>query len=289
MILNTFDFGFTSAAAAHVSGVASLLKGYNSDLWNDDIAYILRLSADDKGDPGWDSLYGWGRINAYEALKMIAMPNYVMHDETGNGSVYSSSQRTFYLCGVPNLADGPYAGYSREIRKDVTFAHPFDTVLGAWGRGPASNGYIPYGLNFGWLYSDIVEGSVTNAGMTVRTYVFELWDFGGDYVGYVPCTPSEATMAYTVVGVPSCYRICGDANGDYLVNIQDAVYLIDYVMIGGDPPVPLACGDANGDETVNVSDVVKIINYVFVGGDPPGDCSPGSPNWIDGDCCPFEE
>lgn len=29
------------------------------------------------------------------------------------------------------------------------------------------------------------------------------------------------------------------------------------------------CGDANGDGSVNVSDAVWIINYVFVGGDPP--------------------
>jgi hypothetical protein len=85
-----------------------------------------------------------------------------------------------------------------------------------------------------------------------------------------------------------CYGICGDANGDETVNVSDAVYIINYVFVSGPLPVPLACGDANSDGTVNVSDAVYIINYVFVGGGAPEDCSPGSENWIDGDCCPFE-
>jgi Dockerin type I domain len=81
---------------------------------------------------------------------------------------------------------------------------------------------------------------------------------------------------------------CGDANNDQAVNISDAVWIINYVFVGGDPPQPnLACGDANGDGQVNVSDAVWIINYVFVGGDPPGDCSPGDPDWIDGNCGVF--
>jgi outer membrane protein assembly factor BamB len=80
---------------------------------------------------------------------------------------------------------------------------------------------------------------------------------------------------------------CGDANSDGSVNVSDAVRIINYVFVGGDPPSPLACGDANSDGLVNVSDAVRVINYVFIGGDPPGDCAPGSLNWVDGDCGPF--
>jgi subtilisin family serine protease len=85
----------------------------------------------------------------------------------------------------------------------------------------------------------------------------------------------------------ACQGICGDANNDTDVNVSDAVWIINYVFVGGDAPQPiLACGDANGDTDVNVSDAVWIINYVFVGGDSPGDCVPGS--WGGDDCCPFE-
>lgn len=101
----------------------------------------------------------------------------------------------------------------------------------------------------------------------------------GDFI----YTTSETTQP----PAQTCQGICGDANDDTDVNVSDAVKIINYVFVGGDAPVPLACGDANNDGDVNVSDAVRIINYVFVGGDPPGDCSPGSVNWIDGDCCPF--
>lgn len=63
--------------------------------------------------------------------------------------------------------------------------------------------------------------------------------------------------------------ICGDVNGDGLVNASDVVYLINYLFIAGPPPVPLQTGDVNSDGSVNASDVVYLINYLFIGGPPP--------------------
>jgi len=65
--------------------------------------------------------------------------------------------------------------------------------------------------------------------------------------------------------------LCGDGNHDGQVNISDAVWIINYVFVGGNPPNPLDSGDANCDGTVNISDAVWIINYVFVGGNIPCD------------------
>jgi parallel beta-helix repeat protein len=65
--------------------------------------------------------------------------------------------------------------------------------------------------------------------------------------------------------------LCGDANNDKTVNISDAVYIINYVFIGGGPPIPLESGDSNCDGDCNISDAVWIINYVFVGGNDPCD------------------
>jgi hypothetical protein len=66
--------------------------------------------------------------------------------------------------------------------------------------------------------------------------------------------------------------ICGDVNIDSIVDVSDAVYIINYVFIGGNQPIPMESGDVNCDETVDVSDAVWIINYVFVGGPAPCDC-----------------
>ena len=65
--------------------------------------------------------------------------------------------------------------------------------------------------------------------------------------------------------------LCGDANADNSVNVSDAVYVINYVFSGGNPPNPLESGDSNCDGHCNVSDAVYIINYVFSGGSAPCD------------------
>jgi hypothetical protein len=68
---------------------------------------------------------------------------------------------------------------------------------------------------------------------------------------------------------------CGDANGDELVNVGDAVYLISYIFKNGPAPDPLCVGDANGDDSVNVGDAVYLITYIFKNGPAPvPDCCP---------------
>ncbi|NIP43533.1 MAG: hypothetical protein GWN61_17265, partial [candidate division Zixibacteria bacterium] len=67
----------------------------------------------------------------------------------------------------------------------------------------------------------------------------------------------------------------GDANCDCVVNVSDAVYIINYVFIGGNPPCFCIHGDTNCDGSVNVSDAVYIINYVFIGGNNPCEMGTG--------------
>lgn len=62
---------------------------------------------------------------------------------------------------------------------------------------------------------------------------------------------------------------CGDADGNSLVNISDAVYLISYIFGGGSAPNPLESGDCDCNELVNISDAVYLIAYIFGGGPAP--------------------
>jgi hypothetical protein len=103
------------------------------------------------------------------------------------------------------------------------------------------------------IYSgpDLVPGTVNNVVLTATSH-------------------SDST-AYAVDSLPIEIIIFnGDANNDGTINVSDAVWIINYVFIGGNPPIPhLLQGDANCDENINVSDAVFIINYVFIGGQPP--------------------
>jgi serine protease len=63
--------------------------------------------------------------------------------------------------------------------------------------------------------------------------------------------------------------VAGDANADEVVDLADAVYLLNYLFKGGPVPEPLASGDVNDDCTIDVADVVCLLNYLYQGGDAP--------------------
>ncbi len=63
----------------------------------------------------------------------------------------------------------------------------------------------------------------------------------------------------------------GDANGDWNVDVGDAVYLINYTFkFGAPPPDPRWRANVNADDNINVGDAVYLINYIFKGGERPG-------------------
>ncbi|NVO20552.1 MAG: S8 family serine peptidase [Bacteroidetes bacterium] len=67
-------WGGTSQATPHVAGLAALLKAQDNSRTPAEIKNILQKTAEDQvGDPsedtfGWDQYYGFGRVNAYDAL-----------------------------------------------------------------------------------------------------------------------------------------------------------------------------------------------------------------------------
>ena len=58
----------TSMAGPHVSGVVTLMRAANPDIDVDTIKEILLQTSRDEGAPGEDNDYGWGCIDAYEAV-----------------------------------------------------------------------------------------------------------------------------------------------------------------------------------------------------------------------------
>jgi hypothetical protein len=64
---------------------------------------------------------------------------------------------------------------------------------------------------------------------------------------------------------------CGDADGSGDVDIDDVVYLINYIFSGDPPPDPYESGDADCSGAVDIDDVVWLINYIFSGGNAPCD------------------
>ena len=66
--LNYESFSGTSASAPHVSGVAALVLDADPSLSAKDVKKILYATATDLGEPGRDTLFGWGLVNAKGAV-----------------------------------------------------------------------------------------------------------------------------------------------------------------------------------------------------------------------------
>lgn len=63
--------------------------------------------------------------------------------------------------------------------------------------------------------------------------------------------------------------IRGEVNGDGMVDIGDAVYLLAFLFSNGPEPMPVAAGDVNGDGMTDVADAVYLLAYQFSNGPEP--------------------
>ncbi len=83
----------------------------------------------------------------------------------------------------------------------------------------------------------------------------------------VPDAGVSTSFGYTVE--EGYNYLNGDANRDETVNIEDAVFVIQYIFAGGPAPSPEPAGDADCDGAVNIQDAVHLVNYIFKGGESP--------------------
>lgn len=72
------------------------------------------------------------------------------------------------------------------------------------------------------------------------------------------------------LSVGSMY-LCGDANGDRVINLFDIAYLIYYLYLSGPPPENFDVCDVNNDGELNIFDISFLISYLYLGGSAP-DC-----------------
>ena len=135
----------------------------------------------------------------------------------------------------------------------------FHTIGGTppfnWSK---ASGQVPYGMTFHGGASAYLDGTPNYA----ADYSFKLRvEDSSD-----PVQISEYTFK---IKVNPPRPICGDTNGDQKVGIGDAVYLINYIYVGGSAPSDETGADVSCDGKVSLVDVIYMINYVFRGGNEP--------------------
>ena len=140
--------------------------------------------------------------------------------------------------------------------KIIGFAHFGDAI-------PADTSYETL-LRFG---VDALCVSDTTTDRSVAFYVFPgVYNYLSDPQGdLVPFRYHQGELSVW-------WSVPGDANNDSLVDIGDAVFVLNYLFKSGPQPCVSEAADANGDGLIDIGDAVYMLNYLFKGGPPP--CEP---------------
>ncbi len=126
----------TSMAAPHVTGLIALLLQANPNLTLTELQTAITSTGVDLGDRGPDYTYGWGRIDAYEAVFSV----YSVGTLTGRVTAGDSG---LPLADVAILARSQTAGITREAATDAQGVYTLTLPAGAYDLTARTYGYLP--------------------------------------------------------------------------------------------------------------------------------------------------
>jgi subtilisin family serine protease len=106
-----YDSSGTSMSAPHICGVVALMRQANPDLGVEEIKQIIFDTAYDLGSAGEDNSYGWGMVDAYEAVQQALLTvNLTFEFPDGLPSVIDSGGGTTFRVIVSGAAAAPVPG-----------------------------------------------------------------------------------------------------------------------------------------------------------------------------------
>ncbi len=207
VVSNQSEFGSlmngTSFAAPFSAGAAAILLSIEPSLDPNDVEAILNMSAIDMFTPGHDDRSGWGHLDIAAAIDSLTMNEFTHSYAQTSQNIGESSvmyRHGFLLEGFPGHPSGPYDFELMRVTKSITFQETYKEPPHVWGRGNGSTGLPEYSW-YNMPYTEVVEGSVTTTGCTVRSYVYRL-----GYNHYLPNSYSypffPLKFAFTILGKP---------------------------------------------------------------------------------------
>ena len=124
--------------------------------------------------------------------------------------------------------------------------------------------YIIFSSVNGSGFSEIISSTDTSFNFTSKA--------GNNYrfICIARDTAGNTETQEPIAETSTMVQLCGDVNADNKVNLQDIIYLVNYIFKGGPTPkLTKLIGDVNKDGNVNIGDLVYLVNYIFKGGPKP--------------------
>ncbi|MDH3889836.1 MAG: hypothetical protein OEV49_02030 [candidate division Zixibacteria bacterium] len=136
------------------------------------------------------------------------------------------------------------------------YVYTYNAAAGQLLHGPADPLVVDFGC---WTAVPYQDSSVFVGGMS--NFVTPI-----DSAGSIQ---DRFTLGNGPVHLDFNYRP-GDLSGDFLIDIADLVYMVDWYFTGGtEPSHPKWRANMNGDYGYDVADLVYLVDFMFTGGPPP--------------------
>jgi hypothetical protein len=228
---------------------------------------LYLIKTDSLGDTLWSRTYGGSDSDLGFSVQQTTDGGYVVA-----GVTYSFGNGEIYLIRTDSTGDTLWTRIFGHDSINVCYSVQQTTdggyiVAGVTGHAPFSFDFMLTRLDSlgNACIGEFVSPTVMSVSCTVTSPATEVTSPATEVTSPATIVTSPATEVTTV-----CVAIRGDANGSGSVDLADAVFVVNWLFIGGPAPDPLWLGDANCSGSVDLADAVYIVNWLFIGGPPPG-------------------
>lgn len=148
------------------------------------------------------------------------------------------------------------------VLPDAILGEPYSFTLSAVGGVPGYTwekilGQFPMGMTL-----DPNTGVLSGIPTWPAVHAFKIRCTDSD-------DPPNLDERFCILTVLEFAYLCGDCDMSGAVDIDDVVFLINFIFGGGPVPEPIESGDADCSENIDIDDVVYLITYIFGGGPEP--------------------